>query len=137
MILLDTNVISAVMRLPDEPRVRKWLDTQDCTRLFISAPSIFELSHGIERLPPGRRRLALESVFVMVLGKFSERILDFGMEAAIEAGKVRALHTARGRNAEVVDHQIAGIAIARKAAIATRNTTDFAGLGVKTIGPWQ
>lgn len=138
MILLDTNVVSAIMRLPHEPRVLQWLDAEDSARFFICTPVIFELKHGIERLAGGRRRLELEQAFAdVIFGDFGGRILDFDRAAAIEAGRVRAHHLARGLNVDVTDHQIAGIAAARGAAIATRNVSDFAGLEIKIVNPWQ
>lgn len=137
MILLDTNVVSAIMRLPDEPRVRDWLDTQDRTQLHICTPTIFELSHGIERLPFGRRRLSLERALAeVILHDLGDRILDLEVPAAIRAGKLRAFHMAQGFNIDPMDHLIAGIALVHGAAVATRNTRDFIGLGLSVIDPW-
>jgi toxin FitB len=137
MILVDTNVFSAMMRLGSEPKVRHWLDHVDAAQLRVSAISLFEIQHGLARLADGRRRNAISSNFLDVLTRvFDDHVVPFDELAALAAGKVYAEHRSKGRNVDVPDCQIGGTAIAIDAAIATCNTTDFEGLGIELINPW-
>jgi toxin FitB len=138
MILLDTNVISAIMRHEHEHAVVGWLDKQDVADLYIATPSIFEIQYGIAKMPAGRNRRGLEERFRDVLSNlFSGRIVDFCQAEAFAAGEVHAAHISTGRNVEVPDSQIAGVARHFGAAVATRNITDFTGTGLQLINPWN
>ena len=137
MILLDTNVFSALMQLADEPLVQAWLDLQDPEMLFTSTPTVFELRFGIERLPVGRRRRALASSYDFVMSNILvHRILGFDPASAAAAGKARARQQAKGITAEVPDSQIAGIAINLGASVATRDLKGFSQIGLHLINPW-
>jgi toxin FitB len=138
VILLDTNVLSAVMRKADEPAVLRWLDAQPPESVWTTTITVFEIRFGLELLAPGRRRDDLEAAFAKTIDEVLEgRALPFDQRAADAAGKIAALQRHAGRPAEIRDVQIAGIAVARKATLATRNTRHFEGLGVALVDPWQ
>ncbi len=138
MILLDSDVISTIMRLHLDPLIAHWLRRQSPDQLITSAPSIFEMRAGIEGKPHGKRRRALEAAFNHVVGStLGNRIAPLDAAAANAAGQLRAVQIARGRNVSVPDSQIAGIAKSLNVPLATRNTRDFSGLGLDLIDPWK
>lgn len=138
MIILDTNVCSALMRLKSEPRVCEWLDRSPINDFKITAPTVFEIERGIADLPDGRRRREIEMHFQDVMRDiFLDTVLALDGEAAALAGRIHSIHTSAGRNVEVPDSLIAGIAQAHRSAIATRNTRDFSGLGIPLLNPWE
>lgn len=137
MILLDTNVLSALMQAaPPEP-VIAWLDRQPAESIWTTALTLFEIHHGIGRLPVGRRRERLceqvERLLVLVL---RGRVLAFDSGAARRAGLLAAERAAIGQTVEVRDAQIAGIALARNAVVATRNQRHFEPL-CPIVNPWD
>ena len=137
MILLDTNVVSAIMRIDQEPAVQIWLAAQDITRLHVPIMVIFEIQFGIECAPVGRKRRNVEEQRSRVFNTFiADRVVQFDTIAAQEAAEVYAMPANRHRDEKVIDFQIAGIARAHKAPLATRNTKDFAGLGILLVNPW-
>jgi toxin FitB len=137
MIILDTNVISAVMRQEIDPIVVRWLDNQPAESLWITAVTVFEVHFGLELLTHGRRRRQLEGAFARALEEdFEGRILPFEQNAAREAAFLAARRRQGGRSLEIRDAQIAGIAAARRATLATRNTRHFADLGIALVDPW-
>ena len=138
MILLDTNVYSALMRLHQEPIVATWVTRQVRTQLFLCTPVIFEIRYGIERLPAGKRRRDLEAVNERLLTRtFREQLVDLDPASAEAAGIIHAQQLARGNNVDVADSMIAGVAKIHGAAVATRDVAGFAGLGLDTIDPWR
>lgn len=137
MIILDTNVVSALMRQDADPVVVRWLDNQPVESLWVTAVTVFEVHFGLELLTHGRRRRQLEAAFVRALeDDFEGRILPFEQNAAREAAFVAARRRQGGRSIEIRDAQIAGIASARRATLATRNTRHFADLGIALVDPW-
>jgi predicted nucleic acid-binding protein len=137
MIILDTNVISALMRQETDPIVVRWLDNQPVESLWITAVTVFEVYFGLELLAHGRRRKQLEGAFARALEEdFEGRILPFEQNAAREAAFVAARRRRGGRSLEIRDAQIAGIASARRATLATRNTRHVADLGIALVDPW-
>jgi len=138
VILLDTNVISAFMKQEPDQAIMAWLDTQPLESLWITAITVFEIRVGIELLASGRRRQVLEEAFGKSLELDLEgRIISFDESAAQAAGRIAAARRKIGRSLEIRDVQIAGIAVARKAKIATRNVRHFEGLGLELINPWS
>jgi toxin FitB len=138
MILLDTNVVSAIMRIDQEPAVQKWLAAQDITKLHVPIMVVFEIQFGIACAPVGRRRRQVEAQRIRVFDTFiADRVIPFDAIAALEAAEVYAMPANRHRDEKIIDFQIAGIARAHRAPLATRNTKDFAGLGVKIVNPWD
>lgn len=137
MIILDTNVISALMRPEVNPVPVAWVDDQPKALIWTTAVTVMEIRTGLHQMPDGRRRAALTTGFeVLLAGKFSERVIPLDQIAAEQAARVAARQTARGRNTAIGDFQIAGIAISRGATLATRNVRDFADLGLKLVDPW-
>lgn len=137
MIILDTNVLSALMRpAPDEPVVA-WLDRQPAESVWITSITLFEARFGLSLLPPGRRRKALEAAFTQLLEEDLEhRILDFDGAAAESAASIAAERRRKGQTVDLRDTQIAGIALARRATLATRNVRHFTPLAVRVVNPW-
>lgn len=137
MILLDTNVVSALMQQEPEPRVIRWLDALPAESIWTTAITVFEVRLGLELLAESRRRRRLEDAFAAALAEdFEGRVLPFDLPAAQAAGRIAAERRRAGRPVEIRDLQIAGIALARKAALATRNLRHFEGLGLTLIDPW-
>jgi hypothetical protein len=137
VILLDTNVLSALMQTRPDPAVVAWLDSQPPESVWVTAVSVFEIRFGLELLSVSRRRKALEAAFdAMLRDDLAERIAPFDSAAAEEAAKLAARRQRRGRPVDLRDTQIAGIALARRASLATRNVRHFDGLSVTVINPW-
>ena len=137
MILLDTNVVSELMRPAPSGTVLAWFSAQEATDLYLSAIGEAELRRGAAMLPAGRRRDQLmAAIEAMITEDFAGRILPFDSSAAQAFVLVFLERRAAGRPISFADCQIAATARARGAAIATRNTADFAGCGIAVIDPW-
>jgi toxin FitB len=138
MIILDTNVLSALMRQTPETPVVAWLDRQPVESVWITSVTLFEARLGLALLPRGRRRNALEAAFARLLEEdLEDRVLDFDSAAATEAASLAAERQKAGRPVDMRDTQIAGIALARRATLATRNVRHFKDLKVPVVDPWQ
>lgn len=138
MILLDTNVLSALMQHTPDPQVVEWLDDQPVESIWTSSITVFEVRTGIELLERGRRRKRLEQVFSQLLAEdLNGRVQSFDQAAALAAGSIAATRQSAGRTVEIRDVQIAGIATSRRATLATRNTRHFADTGIPLINPWD
>ena len=138
MIILDTNVLSALMRTAPEAAVVAWLDRQPAESVWITSITLFEARLGLALLPKGRRQRALETAFARLLEEDLEnRVLDFDSAAATEAASLAAGRQNAGRPVDMRDTQIAGIALARRAMLATRNLRHFADLKVPVVDPWE
>ena len=138
MILLDTNVLSALMRSEPEAVVVDWLDAQPSESIWTTSVTVFEIRTGLELLTPSARRRHLEDGFERVLNEdLDQRVIAFDVAAADAAGEVVARSQRAGKAVEIRDAQIAGIALARKAPVATRNIRHFKDLGVRVVDPWS
>ena len=138
MILLDTNILSELMRPAPEPAVEQWLADQPAASVFISAITEAELRYGLALMPSGKRRSALAVEIEAMLGEdFTGRILPFDSPAAVAFAEIAAERRQAGRPISQADAQIAAIARSRGAALATRNVPDFEGCGVEIINPWS
>jgi len=137
MIILDTNVVSTLMRDQPDRAVVDWLDDQPANSIWITAVTLFETRFGLELLPQGRRRRALETGFEQFLAEDLEnRVLDFDFLAAGEAARIASERQRGGKPVDVRDTLIAGIVVARRATLATRNLRHFSDLEVPVISPW-
>jgi toxin FitB len=137
MIILDTNVLSEVMRHPADDKVIEWLDKQARTSVWTSSITILEIRYGLQILPTGKRRSVLIETFERVLvEKLQSRIVSFDLAAAQHAGDLMALRHRKGRPGELRDTMIAGIVLASHATLATRNTSHFEDLSVPVVNPW-
>ncbi len=138
MILIDTNVISELMRSNPASAVLDWFGRQDAAALHLSAVGEAELRRGAEILPGGKRRDRLIAEIDAMVGEdFAGRVLPFDSAAAQAFAGIFADRRAAGRPISFPDCQIAAIARAHGAAMATRNVGDFEGCRVEVIDPWQ
>ena len=138
MIILDTNVLSALMRTTPEARVVAWLDRQPSESVWTTCITVFEARFGFALLPKGRRRTMLEEGFAKLLEVDLEtRVLAFDAAAAAAAATLAAQRQRAGRPVDLRDTQIAGIALARHATVATRNTRHFIDANISVVDPWD
>ena len=137
MVVLDTNVVSELMRDDPHADVLVWLDDQPTRELFVTAVTEAEVRTGIAFLPEGRRRRGIaEAADRAFGGLFAGRVLPFDSDAARAYAEVAATCRAAGRLVSQADGQIAAIARSRGMAVATRNVRDFADMGIDLIDPW-
>lgn len=137
MILLDTNVLSAMMKVAPEEIVEKWLDQQPFDSIWTSTITVMEIRAGLIAMPSGRRRDGLtQSLSTLLEEKIRGRIAAFDTSAAEHAAELMAARKLRGRPVDWRDTMIAGIALASRATLATRNTSHFADLSVPVVNPW-
>jgi toxin FitB len=137
VILLDTNVLSALMRTEPDAEVVTWLDGLPPESVWTTSTTVFEVRMGLELLDAGKRRRRLEEAFGKMLEEdFEGRIAVFDRSSAEAAARAAAGRRRAGRPVDFRDVEIAGIALARKAALATGNVRHFEGLGVEFVDPW-
>ena len=138
MIILDTNVISALMRPNPDQSVVKWLDRQPDSSVWTTTITLMELRHGIRILPAGQRReLLLGELEAVLREEIEGRYAPFNVAAAEQAANLMATRKLKGRPVEFRDTMIAGIVLATNAVLATRNTAHFSELGSRVIDPWN
>ncbi len=138
MILLDTNVVSELLRPIPDPQVEAWLAAQDGATIWFTAVGEAELRYGVAILPEGRRRRAIAHVIEEILEKdFRGRILPFDSAAAKAYAAIAAERKGVGHPISQFDCQIAAIARIHRAAVATHNQRDFDGCGIVVIDPWE
>ncbi len=135
--LLDTNVVSELIRRSPEPAVAAWVSGHLVEDLFFSAVSEAELRYGVAILPVGRRRDTLSfEIEAMLRDAFEDRVLPFDSDAARAYGQIAAKRRSSGRPVSPADCQIAAIAASRRMTVATRNVRDFEGMGIEIVDPW-
>lgn len=138
MIILDTNVLSALMQQQPDPQVVIWLDNQPAESIWISSITLFEAHYGIALLPSGQRKEMLQERFEQLLqDDLENRVAQFDASAAAPAAELASQRKARGRPVDMRDTFIAGIAVARRATLATRNTRHFEDLPIPVVNPWE
>lgn len=135
MIILDTNVVSEMMRERPNPHVVAWADAVG--RLHTTAVTLAEVDYGIARLPDGRRKRQLAETAAAVFGEFDDIVLAFDAAAARSFGAIVVRRERSGRVIATADAQIAAICASQRATLATRNTDDFTGTGIELINPWD
>ena len=137
MILLDTNVVSEVMKTRPAEAVVAWLNAQDSDKLYVSAITIGEIAYGLRILPEGKRRSGLRGRFErFVTLAFAQRVLDYDESAARIYGDLMGDRKELGLPMNVADGQIAAIARRDHLAVATRNVVDFEDCGVDVVNPF-
>ena len=137
MIILDTNVLSALMQQQPDAQVAAWLDRQPAELVWITSVTLFEARYGLALLAAGKRQKDLQQRFEQLLqDDLENRVLQFDSNAAAEAAQIAAECQARGRPVEMRDTFIAGIVLARRATLATRNLRHFDDLQVNLVNPW-
>jgi predicted nucleic acid-binding protein len=138
MIILDTNVVSELMKPAGDSVVVKWLDEQVAESLFLTATSLSELLLGIELLPPGKRRQDLLAVLEGIVEQILDsRVLPFDEPAARAYSTILARARRQGRAISILDGQIAAIAESHGYSVATRDTSPFEAAGVAFVNPWE
>ncbi len=138
MIILDTNVISEIMRTAPDPAVLDWLRARPVIDMATTTINTAEIRYGFARLPFGARRSALDAKFHgFVVRGFENRVFDFDGLAAEAYGDLVVMRERAGRRLEGFDGLIAAIALSRGLDVATRNVDDFQGCGVTVESPWD
>ncbi|MEM1176606.1 MAG: type II toxin-antitoxin system VapC family toxin [Pseudomonadota bacterium] len=136
MIILDTNVLSELMRSAPNESVVAWLDQQPAESIWTTTVTVFEVRYGLAAMPEGKKRRALEAAFDDVLqDDLRGRVLGFDLLSASESARIAATLRAAGDPVEIRDAMIAGIVAARHATLATRNTRHFKQSGVALVDP--
>jgi predicted nucleic acid-binding protein len=136
MMILDTNVLSALMRQVPDPSVVGWLDRQPRTSLWTTSVTVLEVRFGLQILATGRRRTLLTQAFEELLTRMGQRVATFDVPAAAQASNLMAARHGRGRPVDLRDTMIAGIALAQHATLATRNTAHFEDASIPLVNPW-
>lgn len=137
MIILDTNVVSALMQQQPDPQVIAWLDSQAAESIWINSVTLFEARYGLALMPDGQRKALLQERFEELLTQdLQNRIAHFDANASISAAALAAQRKAYGRPVDMRDTFIAGIAVSRGATLATRNTKHFDDLSTSVVNPW-
>jgi predicted nucleic acid-binding protein len=138
VIILDTNVLSALMRAEPDATVVSWMDGQVAESIWITSITLFEARFGLALLPEGTHRRQLTALFdELLIADLENRVLPFDQPAARQAANLSTLRKSAGRPVDMRDTFIAGIALAHKARIATRNTRHFDDLPGAVINPWE
>jgi len=138
LILLDTNVISEVMRATPKASVVRWLNAADTNLLYLPSIAIAEIAYGIQVLPAGKRSQEISTRFAQFLDLgFRHRVLAFDEQAAFAYGELMAAARGQGRPMSILDGQIAAIARCRGMELVTRNIDDFTTTGLTLINPWR
>lgn len=137
MIVLDTNVLTALMRAEPDRAVVRWMNGLAAESMWTTSITLFEVQFGLDVLPDGERKTVLQIAFHQaVYEDMQGRILDFDAPAAAAAGTIAARQRTLGRPVDMRDAQIAGIIAARRATLATRNIRHFADTGLALVDPW-
>jgi predicted nucleic acid-binding protein len=135
--LLDTNVVSELVKPKPDDRVRRWIEETNESILFLSVLTLGEIRNGVQRLRSGRRRGRLESWLQVDLpSRFQDRILPIDSAIADRWGRVSAIAAEKGKPVPVIDGLLAATAIHHNLTLVTRNSSDVSGTGVPTLNPW-
>ncbi len=136
-LLLDTNVVSELLRPSPNPAVERWVAARLASELYFSAVGEAELRYGVAMLPEGQRKHALATAIEGILREdFEDRILPFDSSAARAYANIAAAYRSAGRTVASADCQIAAIAHSRGMTVATRNVRDFEDIGIEIVDPW-
>lgn len=138
MVVIDTNVVSELMRAEPSAEVLDWMDDRQPRELYVTAVTEAEVRTGIALLPEGRRRRGLAEACERAFGSlFAGRVLPFDSDAAGAYAEIAAARRVLGRPVSLADGQIAAIARSRRMAVATRNIRDFQDMGIGVLDPWD
>jgi hypothetical protein len=138
MILLDTNVLSALMRQKPDVEVIRWLDQQPRTSVWTTAITVFEIRFGLQVMTSGKRQLFLVTAFEHLLTELiQQRVAHFDGAAAEKAADLMAARQKKGLSGDLRDTMIAGIALVTHATLATRNVRHFEGIPCPVVNPWE
>ncbi len=138
MIILDTNVVSELMRPTPERMVLRWFSSQAAEDLHVTTVTMAEVLYGIELISSARRRDVVRAGVEKMFGEvLADRILAFEERAALAFAQIASARRRQGKHISGVDAQIAAIARVHGATLATRNTYIFEGCGVRLVNPWE
>jgi predicted nucleic acid-binding protein len=138
MMILDTNVLSEILRPAPDVRVTDWLEAQSRSALFTTTITRGELLYGVWLLPDGRRKTALlDAVQAIFTTDLTGQVLGFDSEAADSYAQIAATRKKAGKLISQFDAMIAAIAQSRGATLVTRNTKDFVNIDIQIINPWN
>jgi len=138
MIVLDTNVISEIMLPAPNPRVLRWLDRQPPQSIWITTVTLYEIRYGLQSMPAGKKQAALLTLLERWLTEVVQhRIASFDQSAATQAANLGAALKLKGRPRDPRDTMIAGIVLASRASLATRNTKHFEDIAKLVVNPWE
>ncbi|RKN45465.1 type II toxin-antitoxin system VapC family toxin [Micromonospora endolithica] len=137
MIVLDTNVVSELMRGEPAPVVIDWLHRNSHDGLYTTTITVAEIRYGIARLPAGRRRESLRQAANEIFAAFPRQVLPFDLAAADAYADIVAGRDGTGNAIDGFDAQIAAICRSQAATLATRNIKDFTDTGIAIVDPWQ
>jgi predicted nucleic acid-binding protein len=137
MIILDTNVLSALMLQTPDQSVIAWLDKQSRTSVWTTSITVLEIRFGLQIMAAGKRRSTLIHAFEILLEKIGNRVVPFDVAAAQQSADLMASRHKKGRPGDLRDTMIAGIVLAQHATLATRNTTHFEDISAPVINPWS
>jgi len=137
MIILDSNVVSALMQTVPDKTVAEWLDRQPRDSVWITSVTVMELRFGLQTMPASRRRDSLSKALAVLLEeKIQGRVAPFDSDAAEKAGELMASRKLKGRRIEIRDSMIAGIVMSTHGILVTRNTAHFSELDSRLVNPW-
>lgn len=137
MIVIDTNVLSELLKREPDQNVKSWMSRQPMTSVFTTTVTQAEILYGVALLPDGKRKnKMMEAVQTLFLKRFMGRILPFDIEAAVDYAEIASLRRASGIPISQFNAQIAAITRTRGASLVTRNSDDFRDCGIKVINPW-
>jgi predicted nucleic acid-binding protein len=137
MIVLDTNVISAMMRPAPDPLVLCWLDKQPRASMWTTSITVFEIRFGLQTMPAGNRQSTMSTLFESWLNEVvRQRVAFFDDTAARQAAELAAQRQKSGRPGDLRDTMIAGIVLASRATLATRNVKHFEDIASSVVNPW-
>ena len=138
MIILDTNALSALMRQKPDLAIASWLDRQPRESMWTSSVTIMEIRFALGTMARGRRRQTLVAAFErLIVEGIEHRVADFDQSAAEHAATLMVARRSAGTPGDLRDTMIAGIALARRAALATRNVKHFDDAGLDLVNPWE
>jgi predicted nucleic acid-binding protein len=137
VIILDTNVLSALMRDAPDRTVASWMDRQPSSSVWTNSITILEIQTGLQVMPAGKKRVSLSEDFERLLDRIEHRIAVFDEQAARLAAELNGLRQKKGRVGELRDTMIAGIVLAHHATLATRNTAHFSDISATVVNPWD
>ncbi len=137
MIILDTNVLSALMRDAPDMKVAAWLDQQPQNSIWTTSITILEVQVGLQIMPVGKKKSGLSEDFERLLAQLDHRIAVFDEQAARLAANLTAFRRKKGRVGELRDTMIAGIVLSQRASLATRNVMHFSDISATVVNPWE
>ena len=137
VIILDTNVLAALMRDAPDPSVVSWMDRQPQSSIWTNSLTMLEIQTGLQVMPAGKKRVSLSEDFERLLDRIDHRIVAFDEQAARFAAELTGLRQKKGRVGELRDTMIAGIVLSHHASLATRNVMHFADISATVVNPWQ